>query len=585
MKHTIFTFLACLLCLAVNAQQNATALMLTHCDGRLSTTGSKGCSGEQWNSAATWFSADEVAPFVGNRVSAVRIGVSSKLNVDQMVAWVRTSLDGENLAEASSSEIAKGWMTFTFDKPVDIDKAKELYIGFSYHQKGTSKCLATLGDRQLDKSFFFKQGDGEWTDCSLLGIPCIEGFVTGDNLPLYDLGVSELTVAKNYLVGTPLALTFRVSNKAAAHVNGFTSSVRVAGATPVDVHTDCSLDYGEETTCCIEVTPQLDEAAMNALVTLEITAIDGGNDSSPADNMASTTVNILLRDYERHMLIEEFTGEACVNCPPAANMLHQLLDDPAYSQRVSAVCHHIGFGTDNFSTDNARQYLWFYNSSSSYAPAFMWDRSLILEEKVPVTTCPSTLKDMKEIVDARLATTSLCDIRATADYAEDTRQLKVTVYGERSVDFCDTPAHVTVFVTEDNVEAFYQAGATTKPYYHQHVLRGYNATFGSVIDWNEDNTFSYDCQIEIGDDWNTDNLNIVAFVSAYDPDDPANCAIENSCEIGFPKGNSGITAPATATSALSAVYTITGQRTTSSAPHLQIRKYSNGRVVKTIVGR
>jgi len=560
-----------LLCLNIHAQEAASMLFLSHCEGVLAPTGVKGCSGQQWNAVATRFSADDVAVFVGNEISAVRVGMASKLNIEELTFWVRTSLDGANLAEASTTQVNKGWIELSLTVPFAIEQAQELYIGMSYRQKGSSKCLAVNADRKIEGGFYFQQGENDWTDCSNLGIACIEGCVTGSNLPQYDLSLSDLETNSNLLIGGEMTLSYSVANHAAATITGFTTRIKVDDAEPVEVHHECALAYRQHETFSATIVPDLTQAKMNAEVKVELVAIDGGEDICRDDNMASTQVNLLSREYQRHMLIEEFTGERCVNCPGAASMLHQLLEEEVYQERVSAVCHHIGYGTDWLTTDNATQYLWFYNSTQTYAPGFMWDRTLLADQSAPVTFCPSTLRDMRDIVDARLATTAMCEVNATASYDDVTQKLKVSVSGERCAEFSSTPARITVFVTEDNIQAQSQSGATTSPYYHQHVLRGYNATFGSVIEWNEDQTFSYDCQIEIRPEWDQNELHIVVFVGSYDASDPTNCAIENSCEIDFPT-TEGIEVIATDVDHSPIYFSPSGLRVTHPQPGMLLLK-------------
>lgn len=533
MKRYLFLLLGAL-SLPLMAQSQADTLVVSHCDGQLSSTGTVGCSGKQWNEAATRFTSYELRNYAGTQISDLRIGFASKLNVDTVTVWVRTSLEGENLAQGTTANIQKGWLQVAFDAPYTIPTGTELYVGFDYHQKGSSKCLSVVEEIQSDSVFFFRKGENDWQDYSYVGTPSIEALVTGSNLPLYDLELSGLTTRTNYVMGTEMELNFDVRNRAAATVQGFTATVTVGDLAPVDLHVDCSLPYGASTPIQLRLIPDTQKKALDVNVDVTITKIDGGEDVDLDNNSGSALVNIVLRDYVRHMLIEEFTGEGCVNCPPAAEMLHQLLDDEYYAERVSAVCHHIGYYADWLTTDNATQYTWFYNSVSTYAPAFMWDRVKLADQNAPVTGRPLTLQDMKDIVNVRLSETARCGLEATCRYDSMAQELHVNVVGDRCIEFCNTPARVTVFVVENNIKAVAQSGATQLPYYHQHALRGYNATFGSIIEWDEQDCFSYDCTIVIKPAWKKEDLRVIAFVAGYDVDDPCNCAIENSCEIGFP---------------------------------------------------
>lgn len=137
MKRKIYAlFLSALCCGMVQAQEPA-VMELSHCGGEVATTGNIGQAGEQYVSAATYFTADEVGRFAGNEIVAVRAGLASKLNVDELTVWIRASLDGENLAECTVTDgIVKGWNELTFETAYDITEEAGLYVGYSFHQKG-----------------------------------------------------------------------------------------------------------------------------------------------------------------------------------------------------------------------------------------------------------------------------------------------------------------------------------------------------------------------------------------------------------------------------------------------------------------
>ena len=116
------------------------------------------------------------------------------------------------------------------------------------------------------------------------------------------------------------------------------------------------------------------------------------------------------------------------------------------------------------------------------------------------------------------------------DSAAKVRKIKVT--GDRSREFCDTPARITVVVVENSIVAHGQAGAGSEEYIHNHVQRACNATWGEVIEWNGD-AFEYGCNITVKDSWMKENLEIIAFVSGYDSTDATNCVIENAARIKF----------------------------------------------------
>lgn len=536
-KFILSTIILCTVPFAASAE--ADVLTLSHCDGQVATSGIVGTSGEQVNSAATLFSAEDLMGFEGNQIKIIRAGLASKLNVDELTVWVRTSLDGENLAQGSITSLTKGWLDVELESDYTIPAATPLYIGYSYHQKKAAKCIS-LVEEEIEGGFYMQAADGEWEDMSNKGLLSIEALVSGNSLPQYDLDLVSLVVPTNYVTGTEMNATLTVKNRAAQTITGFTTEVTIEGQAPLLVHTDCDLAYGQTSELTLSFEPSLTEKQIGAELTATITALDNGEDYRMSNNSRTAKFNVVLHEYIRHMLIEEFTSEACVNCPPAAEMVHQMLETPGYAEQVSVVCHHAGYYTDWLSTPNAEEYCWFYNSNgSTYAPAFMWDR-LRIEGNSPVTNRPTDLNSMLSLIDQRLNMASCCYVDASASYDEESMMLKVKVNGDRSMAFCNTPARVTVFVTEDNIKARAQSGSDGN-FYHQHALRAYNATFGTIIDWKENDTFEYECELQMKSSWKLEDCHIVAFVASYDSNNPNNCEVENSCEIAFPvDGGDGI---------------------------------------------
>ncbi len=536
MNRILLSIILCTVSSAASAEVDS--LCLTHCDGQVATSGTIGTSGEQVNSAATLFTADDLTGFEGNQICTIRAGLASRLNVDEVTVWVRTDLDGPNLAQGTVTELTKGWMDIDLETEYTIPEATALYIGYSYHQKKAAKCISLI-EEQREGGFYMQTADNAWEDKSDQGLLSIEALVKGDHLPQLDLDLLAVNTPANYVVNNELSFTLTVKNRAAATVTGFTSDVSVNGQLLTSLHCDCQLAYGETQQFDLAFDPGLTDKEVGAQLEVSITGLDNGTDERPSNNTQQTRFNVVLHEYVRHMLIEEFTGEACVNCPPAAQMVHEMLETPGYAERVSVVCHHAGYYTDWLSTNNAEDYCWFFNSGgSTFAPAFMWDR-LKIEGKSPVTNRPTDLSSMLSLIDQRLAMSSCCYVGASATYDPEEMKLHVHVEGDRSMSFCNTPARVTVFVTEDNIKARAQTGSDGN-FYHQHALRSYNATFGSIIEWKENDTFEYDCDLTMKSSWKLEDCHIVAFVASYDSNDPCNCEVENSCEIAFPVDEAGI---------------------------------------------
>lgn len=288
--------------------------------------------------------------------------------------------------------------------------------------------------------------------------------------------------------------------------------------------------------------------------------------------------------YKRIILLEEFASEQCGSCPSRTELVHEIMDSTAYQGKIIAVNHHSGFYTDFLTTDADIEYLWFYNYKSTYAPALMFDRYPFFETKgrpgsgqrkpTPVGNI-NNRHNISKCIDSRLDTKAHVGFYLTGQYDND-KTITVRMSGERDSLFCDTDPRVTVYVVENNIKAQQQA-AVTGDYYHNHVLRTYNSIWGDVIKWNGD-TFEYECKLTLEPEWNKDNIYVVAFVHAYDSENPGNCVIENTRAVGFDT-ILGIEDARTGKDIVKTEYfTIDGVRTNAAAKGMYIQKsvYSDG---------
>ena len=281
--------------------------------------------------------------------------------------------------------------------------------------------------------------------------------------------------------------------------------------------------------------------------------------------------------YKRCVLLEEFTGEGCSNCPAAATIIAEVMFSQDYKYCVIPITHHSGYYPDWLTTDADLEYEWFYNGNTS-APALMYDRYPFFSNTKggsPVGGVAG-LTSVKEYINKRLEVPSHVTFDIYGDY-DGEKTLSVHVTGERNEVFSETPARITVCVLESRILAHKQANAG-KNYKHSHVFRTSNSVWGDVIEWDGDN-FTYDCKLDIDPSWETKNMRIAAFVSAYDENDPCACVVENARDVAFNDIPSGIEdAQADKDVVKTEYYTADGIATKAEAKGMYIEKtiYSDG---------
>lgn len=490
---------------------------------------------QTWTSTAILLPEDRIKTLRGNQIREINAGLASKLNVDSLVVWVSETLDGKPLQADTITTMTKGWNKVELKKAVDITSdMRQLYVGYSYHQKSTCKAMATLPVGQAGVSCFTRSGNDEWKDQSQSLTSCVEAVVYGDNLPKYDLQLQNMQVQENFVVDNgSLNLTLLVRNNATVTISGFDAVCSIDGIDEkYTAHITGPIAYGESKVFNATIKPTgiqtMDPATRSITVTLDNLA--EGDDELMSDNTMTGSFNVTLHSFERQVLLEEFTTEKCQNCPRAAAIVHEVMNDPEFTGRVNTLETHSGYYTDAFTTTYHKDWEWFMDPVA--APNIMLDRRPQQEGKSTAAFTPSVKNDVYEPLRKELRQEAFVSIKVVADVDQENQKINVKVTGQRAKkDFTRNPARITVILTETNLKAISQAGAEQDDsYYHYNVGRRINSTWGDVVEWNGDD-YTYEVSIPYTQNYVMDNLGVLAFIHDYDPDDKTKCEVANSAAI------------------------------------------------------
>ena len=558
-----------LLTLAVTSMQAQQTINLGYCGGEATTKGSVSTPGKAWVSAAIYLPADLLASFDGSSITALRGALASKINVDTLRLWVRSSLKGENLAEATVTsktdpKLARGWNEVALDKPYVIDGSQGLYVGLSYRQKAEVQALSIVGAELANACFVQLGDDAPWQDMSSAGILSVEAVVDGSNMPDYDLGLTS-AVANPYLDASNYQLTVGVVNNGQQHASGFTLETRYAQSDEVYTqHFSTDLATGQKTTVDYQIPAR--STVSNGDIIVSLTAMDGAADEVSGNNTIKAKFTL-----KKKVLIEEYTTEPCGNCPRVAGYLHNVLAMPQYEDKAIAVCHHSGYKTDWLTKSCDETLASFFGAG--YAPAVMYDRSPVLVDGA-LHDCPEQMT-IEQAVAYLSAQPAHVTIAFSAAYDATAKQLSVTVSGKRDELNLTNPL-LTVYLVENDIRAVNQASGGSN-FRHQHVIRAYNSNFGDAMQW-DGNQYENHFTFDVKDEWVKENMQIVAFVANYDSKNNKNCVVDNVELTGFPTGSTqGIATTANAADGATADYfTLDGRRADAAPRGLLIVRQQDG---------
>lgn len=257
------------------------------------------------------------------------------------------------------------------------------------------------------------------------------------------------------------------------------------------------------------VSPASGEAQdFSAPVTYTVTAQNG--------TTADYRVTVIVAGGEieptgKTVLIKDFTGARCVNCPAAAeyahNLQHQLGEDRVLIMSVHAgyLAQPIGSFPD-FLTDEGTE--WYNNNSSN--PLFAVDHVALTEGNA------LNESQIDAPVIAALEEEQSFEIRLTPHYNESSRQLEV---GVRVVALEDKDGqfYITACLLEDHIVGWQTIpGGIDKEYDFRNVFRGtLNGAYGdsfedSHADPEEFYYFNY--STEINADYNADECYVMVYI-------------------------------------------------------------------------
>lgn len=489
--------------------------------------------GKTASSAAILLPKASLMRYTGNEFRSVRVDLPKLKNlVDSVVVWVRSSADGENLATGKMTRfkddefptLQEGWNEVTLTQSAAIEAGKDYYIGYTYYQR-TKVCATNYYYRGTTGYSYLKLGD-EWKAWDE-GALCIEAGIDGAAMPQYDFqlqgvkGIVEsdgqMTINANlFNIGqaTATQLTFRIEAK------GFSQTVNV----------DANTLPNTFDTLRVPLTNVPEAFGPGTEASISLTAINGNADTFPEDNSGSCVFN-----SPRLLLIEEFTTEQCPNCPAMGERLNKFLHGGSELGNQSVmVCHHAGYNTDGFTTQADLDYEWFYNNGGdTYAPAVMFNRrpyNVTDSGETPVVF-PTTEEQVMGYASDCLSDPSTLILSADVDVNLADSFVTINVKGRKLDGFNIANPQIFVFLTEDNVLSTKgQAGSGTDTYYHQHIVRGQNRTWGEDLNWDGD-AFTYNTSFDLQAGWKVGDMAVVASVGNYDETNPGNCEIENSAAV------------------------------------------------------
>lgn len=210
-------------------------------------------------------------------------------------------------------------------------------------------------------------------------------------------------------------------------------------------------------------------------------------------------------EIRKNVLVEDFTGQLCLNCPLASEAVHAMQENYGADHVISVAMHggalSLSEAQGGLATSQGNDYVAHWGVEAF--PQGMVDRSGGLLE----------FQSWSGKVFERLQLPAAVGILLNHSYDAATRTLSIHTSLTAEEDI--SGAHLQLWLTEDNVTAPQRTpdGKVNREYAHQHVFRAaINGSWGEDVSLEEDAQRSYVSTTVLMEGWKPEDMHIVAFV-------------------------------------------------------------------------
>lgn len=213
----------------------------------------------------------------------------------------------------------------------------------------------------------------------------------------------------------------------------------------------------------------------------------------------------------RAILIEDFTGQKCINCPTGTEIINSIVETYGEDNVIAVGIHSgpLGFAgnskTVGLMTDTGNEYYTRWDKENKMGQPWV-----IFNRK---TSPDSHYNNWAAMVSTIISEKSNLTVNIANAYDAASRTLTTTVGADGLSG--SVKGKLQVWIVEDGVTALQKMpdGSTNKKYIHNHVFRAaVNGTWGEDVTVKEGETTTKQYSYKLPEAWNADNIAVVAFV-------------------------------------------------------------------------
>lgn len=420
---------------------------------------------------AIYVPAELAESWKGNKLTGVVVGYGYSANpqVEVFISEGRDGVDMETPVYTQNAvmELQHDWNEVILDTPYDIT-GKGFYVGYNTPARFGDQPLAI--DFNLTSEADYNAGNfdngawiginNEWVNGGpWFGRICLQLLVSGDNLPLYTISVSDLYIPSFVPQNYEFPMDFMLSNTGLDAIESVTLSVKVNGkeVAQAEAKAEKPIASGDSewlTAYGIKVP----EIGTNMNVEVQVVKVNGKSGITGQPVMTGT-MSVSEKYFDKNVLIEEFTSQYCIWCPRGIVGMEYMSEHYGDKGFIGIAGHAGGSFRDEMTSNT---YLEVCDAFGASLPSAVADRSYLFDPSI---------ENNQMYYDYLMQYPSFAQIELDAQYNASTGMIEVSSQTQFALDLENSPYLLTFVLCENNVG----------PYPQQNIFSG--GSYGDMGGW------------------------------------------------------------------------------------------------------
>ena len=474
-----------------------------------------------------------LSSYAGCKVVGIRFAVSQNMSGSRVFLYkVENNSIGDPMLSQSVRRASAGWNDIYFNNNYTYDLTGEetLLVGFNYVETEemveAEKGALCTAKNEVSNGFLlyttYNNREG-WYSMESYGNICVQLIVDITSLPGKDIDFTTLLIGPRYKKKDNIIDLFALySNVGRDSISTYSLAYQIDGRTPVVKDFEGMFESGSWE---VEIPIPEDLAIGEHSFRVYVNSIDGEPALATRNDTLTTSFCLYAHPLKRQKhYVEQYVHYQSPYVPYLSRDLDPLAakDTTMVLVNVSAVGNPLAV---NKAANYEKLYAYTYPSFTIDRFYFYGERYIAFDVNDYVTIMPGFAAEaIKDLLYEADGNPSFATVDILPQYDAQSRRLQLEITGDVSEDALPVFGELglTLMLTEDSVvdmQAVYNEQAQRTEwdyeYVHNHVLRHVlTASAGDRLTV-ENGRFTASYETTLSDDWQPENMTVVAFVTKY----------------------------------------------------------------------